>query len=251
MTDLLYYLLLFSTGVIAGFINTIAGGGSNITLPALMIMGMPADVANATNRVGVALQCMVGTAGFHKQGSLELNDTPLMLGIALTGGLAGAIAASFMPNLYLKPILLTAMIIMAFIILVSPSIITPPANTPIKRIKDSPIAIGILLMAGFYGGFIQAGVGFILIGAIAGTLRYDLLRTNAIKSLIILGFSLVALIVFIPRGQVAWVPGLVLAAGSMIGAYFSVHVAIKISQQALKWFIFLMTLIISAIAMLV
>ena len=89
-----------------------------------------------------------------------------------------------------------------------------------------------------------------LIAAIAGSLRYDLVRTNALKMLCTIGFTLVALSVFIVRGQVQWVPGLVLACGTMLGAHYSVKLAIKVSQKALKWFLFIMTLFACGAAML-
>ena len=238
-----YYVLLVFTGIIAGFINTLAGGGSNLTIPALMVLGMPPDVANATNRVGVALQCVVGTTGFRKHGMLETSDAKPILLITLIGGIIGALIASYLPNLYLKPVLLGTMILMALIILIKPSTIMPPSDTPVLKVGETPQSWLVLFIAGLYGGFVQAGVGFLLIAAIAGTLRYDLVRTNALKLLCSLVFTVAALAIFIARDQVVWVPGLILAVGTMLGAYFSVRVAIKVSQKALKQFLFAMTLV--------
>jgi len=243
-----YYILLIVTGVIAGFINTLAGGGSNLTIPALMVMGMPPDIANATNRVGVFLQGVVATSGFSKHGVLEMADAKYILLITLSGGVLGALIASFLPNLYLKPILLGSMILMALIILIRPSTIMPPPGTPVLKAKETPQAWVGLFIAGLYGGFVQAGVGFLLIGAIAGTLRYDLVRTNALKMLCTLIFTSAALAIFVLRDQVVWIPGLMLAIGCMIGAHYSVRFAIKVSQNFLKQFLFGMTLVACAAA---
>ena len=97
-----------------------------------------------------------------------------------------------------------------------------------------------LFAAGVYGGFIQAGVGFILIAALAGGLRYDLVRTNALKMVCTAAFSVVALAVFIVRDQVLWIPGLILAAGTVAGASLSVKFAVSVAQNTLKWLLFVM-----------
>lgn len=243
-------LLLILTGLVAGVINTLAGGGSNLTLPALMVMGMPADIANATNRVGVFLQTLVATRGFKKYGKLPVDDIGPVLLPTLVGGVLGAIAASYAPTAILKPLLLMAMVSMAVIILVKPDIISPPAGTVPYKMKQRPSAWWWLGVAGFYGGFVQAGVGFILITALAGTLRYDLLRSNALKVVCTMAFTGIALLLFIARDQVLWLPGLLLACGTMTGAHFAVKFAIDISPSSLKWFLLVMTVCGSAAALL-
>ncbi|MEX0962621.1 MAG: sulfite exporter TauE/SafE family protein [Pseudohongiellaceae bacterium] len=235
-------LLLAITGFIAGGINTVAGGGSNLTLPVLMILGLPADVANGTNRIAVTMQCLVGLAGFDKHHTL---DRPALLPILIpttVGGGCGAIGAALIPNLFLKPILLGTILLMALIILIKPQVIAPPPGTPNLNPKESRGAWWGLFAAGVYGGFVQAGVGFILLAALAGGLRYDLLRANALKTACALAFTSVALVVFILFDQVWWIPGLILAAGSMTGAHLAVKIAVRASAQSIKWFLFLMTL---------
>ncbi len=241
--------LLLITGLVAGVINTLAGGGSNLTLPALMIMGLPADVANATNRVGVFLQCLVGVKGFDNHGLLARHDMMSILIPTLVGGLVGALAASFLPVSWLKPSLLLAMISIALIILLRPDVIAPGPDEVSRNVEGNKLAWLSLFGAGVYGGFVQAGVGFLLIGALAGTLRYDLKRANALKLFCTAAFTLVALVVFIWRGQVEWIPGLILAVGTMTGAKIGVRLALHISHKVMKWFLFIMTLVISAVAL--
>ena len=243
-------LLLACTGFLAGGINTVAGGGSNLTLPALMILGLPADVANGTNRVAVALQCLVGLAGFDKHNSLDRPAIVPILIPTLIGGLCGAIGAALIPNLFLKPILLGTILLMAFLILVRPSVVAPPVGTKALNPSESRTGWWGLFVAGVYGGFVQAGVGFILLAALAGGLRYDLLRANALKTACALAFTSVALIVFIIFDQVWWIPGLILGIGSMIGAHLAVRIAVRASQQSIKWFLFLMTLFAVAAGLL-
>lgn len=247
--SLSYFVILVITGLIAGVINTLAGGGSNLTLPALMLTGMPADIANATNRVGVFLQCLVGIKGYQKHGKIESDDLFPVLLPTLIGGVVGAILASILPATLLKPLLLGTMIGVAFLILVFPSMIAPPEGTASYKIKDRPLAWGALFVTGIYGGFVQAGVGFLLITALAGTLRYDLVRSNALKLICTGAFTGLALIVFIIDDLISWIPGLVLAVGSMTGAAIAVRISLEISQKVMKWFLFIMTLAASAAAM--
>ena len=92
-----YIVLLVGTGFFAGIINVLAGGGTNLTLPALMVMGMPADIANATNRVGVLLQSLVALVGFHKHDKIPTRDVGPVLVPTIVGGVFGALAAAVPP----------------------------------------------------------------------------------------------------------------------------------------------------------
>jgi len=237
---LIWVLALLISGFAAGFINTLAGGGSMLTLPALMMLGMPADIANATNRVGVLLQSIAGAKGFNDQNRLDKAAIGPILVPTLVGALIGAMLASYLPVELLKPILLLTMVGMALVMLVKPAVVVPPLGSQPLSVKESPKAAMSLFFAGLYGGFIQAGVGFILIAALAGGLRYDLVRTNALKMVCTGVLSFVALIVFVARDQVWWIPGLVLAGGMTAGAALSVKFTISVPQSALKWILFVM-----------
>jgi uncharacterized membrane protein YfcA len=247
--DVFTLAALVSAGLLGGFINTLAGGGSMLTLPALMMLGMPADIANATNRVGVLLQSLTSAKGFKDNDRLDSSAVGPILVPTLIGALIGSIAASYLPVGLLKPVLLGAMVSMAVIMLVRPDTMAPPEGTAVKKLKDSPGGMAALFVAGVYGGFVQAGVGFILIAALAGSLRYDLVRTNALKTVCTAVFSGVALIVFVIRGQVMWVPGLILAVGTVIGAMISVRFAITVSQNTLKWLLLVMVTLTCGAAM--
>jgi len=246
--SLTYICILVVMGFLAGIINTMAGGGSNLTIPALMVLGLPADIANATNRVSVFFQSFTAAKGFKKHGKLDIPDLKMVVSMTLIGGVVGAAFASYMPAEYLKPTLLSAMIIMAGIILFKPSAISAPEGTEALTVLSNKKSIPMLLIAGFYGGFVQAGVGFILIAAIVGGLRYDLVRANALKIVCTLAFTFLALILFVIRDQVWWVPGLILASGSIAGAHLAVKITINVTQKTLKWFLFIMTIFASLAA---
>lgn len=245
-----YGLLLVVLGLVAGVINTLAGGGSNLTIPALMISGMPPDIANATNRVGVMMQSLTGMKRFHDKGKLPTADLKSILIPTLIGGAIGGAVASYAPPELLKPALLLTMLGMAALMLFKPSVVMAEPGTPVKTVDGTPGAWMALFAAGFYGGFVQAGVGFVLIAALAGTLRYDIVSTNALKIVCTVAFTGVALALFIFNDQVAWLPGILLAIGSTAGAWIAVNIAINVEAKTMKWFLFVMTLVAVAAATL-
>ena len=142
------------------------------------------------------------------------------------------------------------MVLMAVIILVRPDSLSPPEGTPVRKLQHTPVAIVALFLAGVYGGFVQAGVGFILIAALAGGLRYDLVRHIDLKAVGTGLVSGVALLVFGFRDHVSWAPGLLLAMGTVTGALVSVRFAIKVKQNTLKWLLLIMVSITCGAAML-
>lgn len=246
--DLLHVGLLIVSGVLAGFINTIAGGGSILTLPALMLMGMPADIANATNRVGVFLQSVAAMHGFRKHGFLSWQSFWPILIPSVAGSLIGSVVASYVPPELLKPLLLGTMITMLTLILLRPQLLPTDASTPLT-LGEKPSALFWLFVTGLYGGFVQAGVGFLLIAVLAGALRYDLVRSNALKMACTAVFGLVPLVVFVIRDQVDWVPGLIMGASTIVGVRMSVRYAINASHSTLKVWLLGMALVVCLAAL--
>ncbi|ASK34527.1 sulfite exporter TauE/SafE family protein [Alloalcanivorax mobilis] len=239
---------LLVSGVIAGFVNTLAGGGGLLILPLLMLTGMGPALANGTMRVGVLLQGIEGVRQFHRHGSMTFAVLPGIMIPTLAGALVGTLAASFLPPEILKPVLLTTLIVMAVIMVVKPSTLMPGPDEAPRDLKNTPAAWAGLFLVGAYGGFAQAGVGFIMIAVLAGQLRYDLVRTNALKLAITTGFTILALAIFAWRGQVALLPGLVLAAGMVVGVRFGVGFAHRVSQRMLKWILLVMVVAVCAAA---
>ncbi|MEZ4440034.1 MAG: sulfite exporter TauE/SafE family protein [Polyangiaceae bacterium] len=224
--------ILAAAGVGAGFINTMAGGGSLLTLPALMLLGLPADVANGTNRLSIVTQSLSGVWAFHRQGRLPKEALPQVLGPTVTGAAVGALVATQVPPTVLKPVLLGTMIAIAMVMAVAPKMVAPEPD-----VEPRPLGLksGLgLFVAGVYGGFVQAGVGFVLLAVLGGMLRYDLLRANALKLAGTLIFGVVALAIFIVARQVAWAPAVVLAVATVIGSQLGVRFAVKVAPKWLR-----------------
>lgn len=241
--DLWQYLAIFALGILCGVINVLAGGGSNLVLPLLMLYGLPPSVANGTNRVGILLQNLVGVWAFQRHGRLPTADLPAIFAWVSGGGLLGALFAAELPEVLLKILLLGSMLTVSTVVLFLPNVILAGADERPRRVRQTPSAQLGLFLAGLYGGFVQAGVGFILITAIAGSLRYDLVATNALKLVGTIFFTVIALAIFIYHDQVNWPLGLSLAAGNMWGAHLGVKAALSIRPKTMKILLFAMTLV--------
>ena len=241
--------MLAAAGVLATVINVMAGGGGMIVLPALMALGLPADVANGTYRLGVVTQSIAGTAAMRREGKLDTTSIVPILIPTVLGAVAGALLATWVPREVLKPIMLTTMILMAALIAFRKQTLIPgegPTLTP----QQAPRSFVGLFLAGIYGGFIQAGVGFLLLGVLVGTLRHDLIAGNALKLVITLAFGSVSLGIFAWAGLVAWVPALVLAAASIVGARLGVGLMLTVPIARLRWFVFACVVAVSVAAWL-
>lgn len=237
MSTTLLYVALVLAGVAAGFLNTLAGGGSMLTLPVLMLLGLPADVANGTNRLSVVTQSAAGMLGFRTRGKLDERAMAHVIAPTVAGALLGSIAAARMPPALLEHVLLGAMMTMAVVMTVFPAAVTAPPDAPPASGARRVAGLAGLFAAGLYGGFVQAGVGFLLLGALSGILRYDLVRANALKLACVAVFGVAALVVFVIAGQVAWLPAAVLAAGTAAGSLLGVRFAVRVRHDVLRYIV--------------
>ena len=229
--------ILAAAGMLATIVNVLAGGGGMIVIPALMALGLPANVANGTYRLGVVTQSIAGIAALNRAGKLEKTSIVPILIPTILGAVAGSLIATWIPNDLLKPIMLATMIFMAALIAFRKQTLIPP-DGPSLEPSEAPQSFVGLFLAGVYGGFIQAGVGFLLLGVLVGTLRHNLVAANALKLVVTLAFGTVALGIFIWAGLVSWTPAIVLAVASIIGARLGVRLMLKVPATGLRWFVF-------------
>ena len=239
--------ILATAGVLATIVNVLAGGGGMIVLPALMALGLPADVANGTYRLGVVTQSIAGTAALSRAGKLETTSIVPILIPTISGAVVGALLATWIPRELLKPIMLATMIIMAALIAFRKQTLIPEDGPPLRP-REAPRSFVGLFFAGVYGGFIQAGVGFLLLGVLVGTLRHDLVSGNALKLVVTLAFGIVALGIFVWAGLVSWTPAIVLAVASIVGARLGVKLMLKVPATGLRWFVFACVVATSIVA---
>jgi hypothetical protein len=238
-------IALIVSGVFVGFINTLAGGGTIISLSLFMLLGLPANIANGTNRVAVILQNLTSVSQFRKQKLLDFKKANKLAIPTMIGAMVGAqIASDINENIFRKAVAVV-MLVMVYFILTKPS----QWLRGTEAMQERPVSwwqVIIFFMIGVYGGFVQVGVGyFILAGVVLGA-GYDLVKANAIKVWIVLLYTPLALIVFILNKQVNWTFGLVHAIGNIIGAFIASRYAMAWGANFVRWVIIVVILVFSA-----
>ena len=249
-----WYLILAVIGVgfVAGFINTVAAGGSLLALPMLIIpLGIPSVNANAINRIAILLQNIIGVGRFKKKGVLDL-PVDYRIGVpAVIGSFIGAIIASIISAPAMDAAIGIIMLVMFLLIIFD-------SNRWVKDRKDQPplkkwLQYLVFFLIGVYGGFIQAGVGFFLLSGLVLGCGFELVKANGIKVLIILMYTPIALGIFIYQGLLTWeytIYGLLLAIGNMAGAYLGVNIAVKWGAKFLRYML-LVAILIAALKLLI
>jgi len=218
------YPLAILAGIIAGIINTLAGSGSLVTLPMLIALGLPSNVANATNRVGVIFQNIVGITTFYRSGKFDMSGTWWLVLPALPGAVLGAWLASSLGKQQMDTVIGAVMVIMLLVILFDAQKWLRE-KSEVREGRPSWLTLLIFFGVGLYGAFIQAGVGvFILAAMVLGT-GYSLIHANAVKLVLVLIITLVALPIFMSQGLVDWGMGLLMAVGQSIGAWAAARFA--------------------------
>jgi uncharacterized membrane protein YfcA len=221
----LAHALLFASGFVAGVVNVVAGGGSFLTLPILMFLGLPAAVANGTNRVAVLLQNAAAVWSFRRYGIGDPEALRWAVVPASIGAVGGTALALVVGDELFKRILAILMIALTLWTLWSrpePRAGAAPARGSRRRI----VLVAAFLAIGVYGGFVQAGVGFLVL---AGTsaVGLDLVRGNAVKVLAIFSLTAVSLVIFAWSGRIDWPSGLVMAAGTILGALLGARLTVR------------------------
>jgi uncharacterized membrane protein YfcA len=221
------------TGFAAGFINTLAGSGSLITLPILILLGLPANVANGTNRVGVLLQNAVAVATFRQSRVLDVAGAWKLVVPAVVGSVVGAALAVDLDEVLLRRVIGVLMVVMLFVMLLKPErwLDEHATGRPARLWVEVPL----LFAVGVYGGFIQAGVGIFLIAGLVLAAGFNVLRANALKNLVNLVITAAALLVFVINHQVDWSLGLLLALGQATGAWVAARMAVKRGAPFVRW----------------
>lgn len=240
------YPLTILAGILVGFVNVMAGGGSILSLPLLMFLGLPAGVANGTNRINILLTSIVGICTFkkeQKQQKASLQSSLRFLIPSLVGAILGALLAVDINQEVLKRIIGVLLVVFFFILLYKPS----------RWIQGNEILsqerhwwqIPLFFCLGFYGGFIQAGAGIFILTTFVLGAGYDLLRANMMKLIIILLYTPFVMAIFILNNQMDYVLGISLGIGTVIGAYAGSKIAIKKGAKFVRY-VLLTIIVISA-----
>jgi uncharacterized membrane protein YfcA len=235
-------------GFAAGFINTLAGSGSLLTLPILILLGLPANVANGTNRVGVVLQNIVAVATFRQRGVLPLAGSWKLILPSVVGAVIGAELAVDLDEALQRRTIGVLMHVLLVVKVLKPERWIAEHAAP--RAPRLLVEVPLFFVIGVYGGFIQVSVGLFLMAGLVLGAGYNLVGANALKNLIVLVFSAAALVVFVLNDQVQWTLGLLLGAGQAVGAWVAAHFAVRRGAEFVRWAVIVIT-VAAAIALFV
>ena len=241
MTPFLYFAVIVA-GFLAGFINTLAGSGSAITLPLLVFLGLPPTVANGTNRIGVLFQTTMSTTTYHRAGVMPWQDANSLLIPTIIGGIAVDL------NEQQMRLAISAMLVLTFfLILLKPKRWLTGKPEGVK--KPGWKEWIIFFFVGMYGGFIQAGVGILMLVGLVLGVGFNLMHANAIKSWLVLALNLFAFAIFVYNGQVDWLLGFVLAIGNTAGGWAGARMATQEWAQIWVYRLLLLIVVVSAVRM--
>ena len=228
-------IILLICGIVAGFINTIAGGGSLLTLPILIFMGLPSSIANGTNRIAIFMQNIFSISGFKSRGVSDFKYSSWLSISALIGSIIGAnIAVNIDENLFNKILSIIIILVVCTIIFDKKSIKNEVSNLEIKK---KVISIILFFFVGIYGGFIHAGVGFLILSILSNFNGIKLSKANSIKVFVVFIYTFFALIVFIMENKINWTLGINLGIGNSLGGWIASRWSYNKSDKVIKIFI--------------
>jgi uncharacterized protein len=244
--DLWKLILLFAAGIASGWINVLAGGGSILSVPIMVFLGLPGPVANGTNRIGIIAQNTMAVAGFFRKGFSDFKLSASLAACASVGAYFGANVGVKLEGVWFERTL--ALIMLGLLVIMMTGAGQKPAE---EGGKPRNLILGHILFigAGFWGGFIQIGVGLIQLPILNRVMGLDLVRANMHKVFVALVFSLVSLGVYAANVKIEWTLGLALAAGYAIGGWLGANAAIAKGEALIKR-VFYLALVAMAIKLL-
>jgi len=244
MDSVIEIIGLIFIGFIAGGINTIAGGGSLLTLPILIFLGLPPNMANGTNRIAILFQNIFTTAGFKSKNVITFPFS-IYIGIsALVGSLIGAQIAVDIKGETFNKILAIIMVVIVFYMVFKPKI---TIEGTLEKTSGKQLWLSILLFffVGIYGGFIQAGVGFIILLVLSSVNSLSLVKSNAVKVVVVLIYTFSSVAIFAYNGAINWKMGLVLAIGTSVGGWFASRWSVNKGDGLVRKFLIVMVIIMA------
>ena len=230
---MLELILLLLTGIATGFLNVMAGGGSMLSVPIMIFLGVPGTIANATNRIAILPQNISAVIAFYRKGFANFRLSLSLAACTIPGTIVGAYIASRIPNDQFNG-LLAIIMIMVLIVMALPNPKTiDNRESPTKNRLIAGHALMVLI--GFWGGFIHIGVGFLLMPVLNRVMQLDLITTNSHKVFIVLCYTTFALVVFASQLELIWKYGIALAIGTTIGGWIAANFQINKGIGAIKW----------------
>ena len=230
--QMLELILLVVVGIATGFLNVMAGGGSMLSVPILIFLGVPGNVANGTNRIALLPQNISAVLAFYKKGFSNFKLSLSLAACTIPGTLIGAHLATKIPNDQFNTLLAIIMVVVLIVMALPQAKTIEHHQSPSRKRLMAGHALMVLI--GFWGGFIHIGVGFLLMPVLNRVMQLDLITTNAHKVFIVLCYTCVALLVFASQLELVWKYGIALGIGTWIGAWIAANMQIEKGVGAVK-----------------
>ncbi|MFC1652888.1 sulfite exporter TauE/SafE family protein [Planctomycetota bacterium] len=249
--DSLNLILIAITGIAAGFINVMAGGGSLLTMPIMkFLLGLDGPEVNGSNRIAIGAGAITAVFRFFKKGYADFKLSLTLSACAVPGAVVGALMGTRLRGLWFNRTL--ALVMIAVLILMSLKKKDASETSTKVTTTRQRLILGHILMIGIglYGGFIQAGVGFLLMAVLHKVMGLDLVRVNMHKVFIVMVYTIIAIGIYAYHGKVLWIPGLALAVGNSTGAWIGTHYAVKKGEKLIR-IVFQLAVVALAIRLLV
>ena len=239
------YIAFFGVGLLASAINSIAGGGSTISLPVMIFLGLPPTIANGTNRIGLFVGNSTSAVNLFKHGLLNRKIYFRLFWPTLIGSLLGILFLVKIDDRLFQGILSLAILLVVIMSNLKRDIFGKPPETPPEKMSVLAF-LGFFLVA-IYGCIVQVGVGFLQIFALSRYTGLDLLHVNALKIALTSTFLFVSTIGLIIIGKVEWGLALCTAAGACLGGLCGSRLQRKKGNKFIKRFISCASLVMAAI----
>lgn len=225
--DLASGLALTLAGVAAGFVNTLAGGGMMITLPVMVFVGLPETLANGTSRFGILFQTSSSAWAYYRKKVLDLSRLGRVIPPVLVGAAIGAVAGANLPDRVFRLIFGAVMVAFAALLLRKPRKADGDVHSTLNARFSNPWTRWLILVpVGLYGGMIQAGMGYVVLGALTVGFGFTLMEANILKVALIGAYTPLVVAIFLAHDELNLPVGLLLAVGQAAGAWLGAHVAL-------------------------
>lgn len=225
--------LLVIAGFASGWINVIAGGGSLLTVPIMVFMGLPGPVANGTNRIAIIVQSLSAVASFRSKGFSDFRLSATLAIAASLGAFFGAQLGVKLEGVWFNRTV-AAVMIAVMVLMATGEDKSKPRPDATAKAKNLVLGHVLMVGAGFWGGLIQIGVGFLLMPILYRVMGLDLVRVNMHKVFIALIFTSVAFLVFATKVTIVWEAGAALAVGTAAGGWLGARASIAKGEKFIK-----------------
>lgn len=235
------WILLFVAGFFGGVVNSVAGGGSFITFPALLFVGVPPISANATNTFASCSGYLSGSYAFRRDLYAYKEELPHFIALSLLGGGAGAWLLLQTPESLFREAIPWLLLFATLLFIFGGRL-----NNMLKQLGSMHRHAGsigklflmlMLLGISIYGGFFNAGLGIIILSYLALAGHSDINAMNGLKLLVSSAVSLIAIVLFIYGGAIAWYEGSLVLLGTLSGGYVAAHFSRQLPQNWVRAFV--------------